>query len=65
MKLGKLDQALADFDEAVAEDPKNNEARCAREAAQRAKGLPPSPAASGAQPAPVCGKPARTAIVSH
>ena len=65
VKLGKLDQALADFDEAVAEDPKNNEARCAREAAQRAKGLPPSPAASGAQPAPVCGKPARTAIVSH
>lgn len=63
MKLGKLDQALADFDEAVAEDPKNDDARCAREAAQRAKGLPPSPAASGAQPAPVCGKPARTAIV--
>ncbi len=62
MKLGKLDQALADFDEAVANDPKNNDARCAREAAQRAKGLPPSPAADAAQPAPVCGKPARTAV---
>ena len=65
MKLGKLDQALADFDEAVADDPKNNDARCALQAAQRAKGLPPSPTADGALPAPVCGKPARTAVVSR